>query len=363
MGRSRFSFGVFAGGDDRKLLPAAIAVGANPPGTVFTIKVGAAIDDSALVPSLFPAPTRSQTLVSIGQSRDLEAPLAVPTPVIAPLTLIDRQQRPTIQIGTDRNNALTGTDFGDRIEGRGGRDTVIGLRGADVLSGQDGDDSLDGGEADDTLFGGAGNDTLDGGLGRDRLAGGASDDTYIVDNGGDRIVEADAGGFDQVVSVVSYALSDEVEVLLLQGGGNLRGIGSRDDNRIVGTVGNNVLEGGDGADTLEGGLGRDTLSGGKGDDRLLGGAGPDLITCGKGDDTFVYGAVGDSPAGRNTRDVIRDFNAAEGDRLDLTGLNLDPGDLSFARGILSADVDGNGTVDVQIELQGVGSLPAGAILL
>ena len=47
-----------------------------------------------------------------------------------------------------------------------------------------------GGGGNDYLAGGSGNDTLDGGTGADGLYGGGGDDTYLVENVGDRAGES-----------------------------------------------------------------------------------------------------------------------------------------------------------------------------
>ncbi|WP_226686446.1 cadherin-like domain-containing protein [Stutzerimonas stutzeri] len=69
-----------------------------------------------------------------------------------------------------------------------------------------------------------------------------------------------------------------------------------------------------GNDTLNGGAGNDILYGQGGNDILIGGAGDDILYGGTGADTFVWqkGDIG--------HDVIKDFNASEGDRIDLRDL-------------------------------------------
>ncbi|VVQ06578.1 hypothetical protein PS910_04380 [Pseudomonas fluorescens] len=71
------------------------------------------------------------------------------------------------------------------------------------------------------------------------------------------------------------------------------------------TSGNDTLLGTDGNDIIFGGAGDDTLIGGKGNDTLTGGSGADL---------FVW------KANHTGNDVITDFKASEGDRIDLKDL-------------------------------------------
>ena len=83
---------------------------------------------------------------------------------------------------------------------------------------------------------------------------------------------------------------------------------------LTGRAGNDTLVGGDGNDTLAGGGGADLLQGGAGADRLIGGRGADTLVGGADADRFVYQATTDGA------DRITGFNAAEGDRLDLSAL-------------------------------------------
>jgi Ca2+-binding RTX toxin-like protein len=126
-----------------------------------------------------------------------------------------------------------------------------------ILSGNEMANSLAGGVGRDTLIGGAGNDTLDGGAGVDRLAGGLGDDTYYVDSRSDVIVELANEGTDTVYASASYTLPSQVEILILQEGGDYSAGGNSLNNRLEGNSGNNVLAGGLGKDTLVGGLGND----------------------------------------------------------------------------------------------------------
>ena len=90
------------------------------------------------------------------------------------------------------------------------------------------------------------------------MRGGLGNDTYIVDNTGDRVEEAASAGTDTVQSSVSYTLGVNLENLILTGTESINGTGNSLDNSITGNSGNNTLDGGTGADTMSGGLGDDT---------------------------------------------------------------------------------------------------------
>ena len=53
--------------------------------------------------------------------------------------------------------------------------------------------------------------------------------------------------------------AEQVEILRLQGGANLAGVGNNIINTMFGNGGNNLLDGGLGSDTMTGGLGNDTF--------------------------------------------------------------------------------------------------------
>ncbi len=184
--------------------------------------------------------------------------------------------------GGDGNDYLVGGGKDDILYGGAGDDTLIGddeltkvaaeFQGADYLDGGDGNDHLAGGGGDDILLGGAGNDVLDGGSGADYMEGGAGEDTYVVDNEGDVIFEADSApppaagvaatnfvpaahmgatatpSIDNVESSVSYTLSANLENLTLTGTAAINGSGNSLDNVITGNSAANVLAGGAGND-------------------------------------------------------------------------------------------------------------------
>jgi Ca2+-binding RTX toxin-like protein len=148
--------------------------------------------------------------------------------------------------------------------------------------------TLTGTAGNDTLIGTAGPDTLDGGTGADILTGGLGDDLYIVDNTGDRIVEAAGAGTDTVQSSVTLTLAANVENLILTGSAAINGTGNTLANVLTGNTGVNTLAGGGGNDTLDGGL--DTVG-----DVLNGGAGNDIYIV-RANDTVTEA----SGAGRDT---------------------------------------------------------------
>jgi 2',3'-cyclic-nucleotide 2'-phosphodiesterase (5'-nucleotidase family) len=208
--------------------------------------------------------------------------------------------------------------FAGRIE--------IGDATSEALTGVGGDDNLRGNGGDDTVDGLAGNDRLDGGTGNDMLSGGDGNDTVT---------------------------------------------GGRGDDTLDGGAGNDQLNGNLGANSLIGGTGDDLLFGGDGADTLDGGAGVDRLAGGDDADIFVFRSVADSPAG-GRRDVIRDYDDAEGDVIDLSAIDANSilagdqaftfrgaaqftgtaGELRYAGGALMGDVDGDRVGDFAIILSG-----------
>lgn len=114
-----------------------------------------------------------------------------------------------------------------------------------------------GNTANNVITGNSGNNILIGGEGEDTLFGGAGNDDYYVDNEFDSVTESASAGIDRVFSQVNFSLSQNIEQLILEGGGDLSGAGNTLNNLLRGNVGNNDLDGGSGNDTLEGGLGSD----------------------------------------------------------------------------------------------------------
>ncbi|GJE19528.1 cadherin-like domain-containing protein [Methylobacterium marchantiae] len=179
--------------------------------------------------------------------------------------------------GRDGDDIYVVDNIGDRVfeAARGGADTVVTSLTYALLAGQEietlrtvnevGTEVIDlsGNEFVNKLVGNAGANTLNGGAGADLLYGRGGDDSYIVDNVGDRVIEATNGGSDRVLTSVSYALlpGQEIETLRTTNDGGTQAIdltGNDLVNKLVGNDGANVLDGGAGADTLYGRGGNDS---------------------------------------------------------------------------------------------------------
>ncbi|ADE86915.1 calcium-binding protein [Rhodobacter capsulatus] len=295
-------------------------------------------------------------------------------------------------LGDENTYGLGGADT---LDGAEGDDSIYGGSGNDEILGDTGNDLLFGNADNDTILGGSGRDTITGGTGADVLDGGANAGdllSYAQSSAGVRVVlsygattrgtggdaEGDriTGFFDIVGSANDDKLFDSVVTdlaqggnanffdgglgndLLSMGGGNDTALGGRGDDTLQGGNGNDLLDGGigrdviqagNGNDTVTGGLGtdringnsgndridggdgNDTLAGDAGDDVLISGRGSDLLTGGFGADRFVFATVSDSGAGAGF-DKITDFKGAEGDRIDLSGIDANrnaPGDAAF----------------------------------
>lgn len=194
-----------------------------------------------------------------------------------------------------------------------------------LLTGNALDNQLFGAAGADTLYGGLGNDKLDGRAGADSMVGGDGDDSYYVNDAGDVVVELADEGTDTVYTTIDYALSANIEKVIVRGSAGLAVTGNGSDN---------VMTGGSGADTLSGGEGADRINGGAGADVLIGGADNDVLTGGAGADIFVFAGVDQG------RDTITDFQIG----VDKIGIDLAAFDLaSFDAGLFESNARGLAT--------------------
>ncbi|AZE58538.1 retention module-containing protein [Pseudomonas synxantha] len=120
--------------------------------------------------------------------------------------------------------------------------------------------------------------------------------------------------------------------------------GAKDANdTLLGGAGDDILFGQGGNDLLDGGKGNDILLGGTGNDTLIGGQGNDILIGGSGADTFVW------KSGDFGNDVIKDFKASEGDRIDLRDLLKGETDSTIDNYLKITTVDGVSTLQVSSE--------------
>jgi Ca2+-binding RTX toxin-like protein len=192
--------------------------------------------------------------------------------------------------------------------------------------------------------------------------------------------KVDLAGTNKILSSATTYLSTGAADLALLGAASISGVGNGAANTIEGNRANN---------SLWGFAGNDRLIGGAGNDVLTGGTGRDVMTGGLGADRFDFNLTSETTKVSSTRDVITDFthNAtlSLSDRIDLSTIDANGaaagdafrfiGAASFSgvagqlryrqenpagtandKTIVEGDIDGNRTVDFQIELTGLKAL-------
>ena len=169
--------------------------------------------------------------------------------------------------------------------------------------------NLTGGAGVDTLDGGAGNDTIDGYGGNDVMRGGLDNDTYVVTESGDQVIELAGEGTDSVqLYLTGYTLPANVENAQLFASANANVTGNALANKLVGNLYANTMYGMDGNDSIDGFLGNDVLVGGNGNDTLEGNFGNDQLYGNAGNDSLSGSAGTDIARGGDGNDIARGGN-------------------------------------------------------
>lgn len=280
-------------------------------------------------------------------------------------------------------NVLSGLNGDDVLYGDGGNDRLIGGNGNDELHGGNGNDTLLGGQGADILLGEAGKDIFVVDIDANRPTDATDEwysDIFVGGEGRDTIsfhlsssnVLIHSSSYQAHIEKPIYTPGEQIEYLHM---GTLEGIeiinasshadiiildsyqadrlivsGKAGDDIIIATDYDDRLYGDAGDDFLFGGIANDLLDGGAGNDILVGGSHRDTLIGGDGADTFYYSMknefspiwrFGDSgtsffwedelsPASVWNDigvDLIKDFNAGEGDKIDLSGLIFDINDV------------------------------------
>jgi len=199
---------------------------------------------------------------------------------------------------------------------------------------------ITGDAGNNTLTGTGMDDVIDGGLGADAMSGLGGNDTYMVDNWGDTVIEAAGGGIDTVKSSVDYSLPDNVENLVLTGT-TFNGEGNALDNVITGNAGDNSLYGAAGNDTLIGGAGNDYLTGAAGNDVMNGGLGDDRYFVDNIHDQVVETVSNAAGGGNDTVYSDVSFSLATLANVDNVVLNVGTGSTNATGNALSNFLGGN----------------------
>ncbi|SFG10787.1 calcium-binding protein [Roseobacter denitrificans] len=293
--------------------------------------------------------------------------------------------------GTDGDDILNGIVFGgsrqDVFFAGDGHDTIYAQGpnfrdfGPNTLNGEGGRDELWGAEGNDTLIGGADVDTV---------YGDGGDDLYIWEAGDGADIMYDRAGWDglslrgvdHLDQVALFVSGDHLEIdadgtvltsqfqfgrfsgldwvetrlgiqALLEPALWHYGTGAAetlDQNELQASVifsgqGNDTITGRDIGDVIYAQEGDDTINAGGGNDDVIAGAGADLISTGDGNDR-IFGTVSDLNG-----DVISDFEQQDVLIVSSSFFSLQTV-YTTGSAISSFDVDGDGTVDSVITLQG-----------
>jgi Ca2+-binding RTX toxin-like protein len=311
------------------------------------------------------------------------------------------------QVGTNFAVTFNGrNDISNVLVGQLGADTLNGGALNDILLGGGNNDTLNGNGGADLLFGEAGNDRLNANAtsGSAQFDGGLDSDTLVVSGaanvgtiGGMEAIELTAGAaltltgtqFANGFAAASTASGSGTITVNMAADlafvSKFWTIGSGVSFIVNGTSGSDAfklgngahtINAGDGVDQIKGGNLVDTINGDAGNDKINGAGGADILTGGAGSDVFKYANASDSGLGA-AGDRITDFTIGQ-DRLNFSLLDADAGtagDQAFslvgtaafsntgigqiryqdsgADLLVQLDVDGNGTADMEVLLQGL----------
>ena len=252
------------------------------------------------------------------------------------------------------NLSLTGLAT---ISGTGneGDNLIVGNAGINTLKSMGGNDTVQGAGGADLIYGGDGADSVDGGAGADRMYGGAGDDTYDVDNTGDRAYEdtiagVDDGGLDIVNASVTFTLGAFIETLVLTGADAINGTGNSGSNSLNGNYAANTLRGLGGDDRLDGLGGVDKMYGGSGNDTYF--------ADNAGDRAYEYVTAGVDDGGHDL--VVSSVSFALGAFVeDLTFINS-AGSTIGTGNTLGNQLTGDGSYNVLKGLAGNDTLDEGS---
>ena len=314
-------------------------------------------------------------------------------------TILSGNGTDTITTGAGNDIIKTGQGASTVSAGQGAN-TIVGGGNADTITALDGGNSVHAGNGANTITTGGGADVIYCGLGADTIIAGGGSDRITLRGGADSV---NAGAGDDRLIIDYTAMTSNISGGVT-GGNLLTGyvghvadlVGSSVDFQasenftIIAGSGNDALTAGNGADVLWGNAGSDRLNGGGGQDQMDGGAGSDTLRGGLGTDTvkggagadiFVFASVAEASTGFGD-DLISDFQIGI-DRIALAAIDADlntagnqsfhfigstqfssvAGELRYANGLVTGDVNGDSVADFVINIGAVSGLAQGDFLL
>ena len=184
----------------------------------------------------------------------------------------------------------------------------------------------------------------------DNIAGRTDTFTYLLKDG-----DGDTESATLKITGVPRGQTTNDSFIVGEADGTTTGTSGNDIIMVTKYGVNDTLKGGSGDDTLFGLDGNDTLKGGAGNDVLYGEYGNDILYGGSGADMFVANRSDFTKSGTLYFDTVKDFNAAEGDVIDLSALIDNPsGAQSAINSYVRAINQGNDTM-LQVRSEGSGS--------